>query len=130
MWAFRRWHLHKTFTIDEYIKIQLGDFTNNSAPFIPAHLLNIWTTKKFNNGLGVGAGIKYTSKQFVYVDNDFEICGYFTYDATLFYEIDRWRCGLNLKNISGRKYYSRGFGPYSVIPTQSSDVSGTIDFVF
>jgi len=116
--------------VNKDIKIKLGDFSNNSAAFIPAHLLNIWSTKKLENGLGLGGGIKYTGKQYVYVDNDFKIDGYFTYDATIFYEINRWRCSINFENITGAKYFTRGFGPYSVIPTQSSEISGTVNFVF
>ena len=115
--------------INEYFKIGLKDFSNNSAAFVPAHLLNIWSTKELYRGLGVGAGIKYVGKQYAYIDNEFEMDGYFLYDMSLFYLSDQWELRMNIKNITGKKYLTRGFGPYSVIPAGSTYISSGINFV-
>jgi iron complex outermembrane recepter protein len=115
--------------IDEYFKIGLDDFSNNSPAFIPAHLLNIWSTKELYKGFGIGAGIKYVGKQYAYIDNEFEIDGYFLYDMTLFYHSDQWEFRVNIKNITGKKYLTRGFGPYSVIPAGGTNMSGGINFI-
>ncbi|MFC2088832.1 TonB-dependent receptor [Calditrichota bacterium] len=114
--------------INDYIDTKLGDFSDNTPAFVPAHLLNIWSTYKLPIGLGIGGGIKYVGKQYLYVDNGYEISGYFTFDATLFYESEKWGCRLNIKNLSDTLYFTRGFGPYSIIPNQSNIVFGTINF--
>jgi TonB-dependent siderophore receptor len=115
--------------IDEYFKIALDDFSNNTPAFIPAHLLNIWSTKELYKGFGIGAGIKYVGKQYAYIDNEFEINGYFLYDMSLFYLSDLWELRVNIKNITAKKYLTRGFGPYSVIPASSTYISSGVNFI-
>ena len=116
--------------INEYFKIGLDDFSDNTPAFIPAHLLNIWSTKELYEGFGIGAGIKYVGKQYAYIDNEFEIKGYFLYDMSLFYLSDQWEIRVNIKNITGKNYLTRGFGPYSVIPAGSTYISSGINFIF
>jgi iron complex outermembrane receptor protein len=120
---------YKALYIDENFKTGLQDFTDNSPAFIPAHLLNIWTTKKIYRGLGIGAGTRYVGKQYAYVDNAFEIKGYFLLDLSLFYLSEPLEVRLNIKNITGETYLTRGFGPYSVIPAGGAQISGGINFI-
>lgn len=114
--------------LDENMETKLGDFTDNTPAFVPAHLLSIWSTYKLPIGLGFGGGIKYVGKQYLYVDNTYEISGYFSYDATVFFESEKWSCRLNIKNLSDTLYFTRGFGPYSITPNKNSTVLVSVNF--
>ncbi|MDA2925682.1 TonB-dependent siderophore receptor [Acidobacteria bacterium AH-259-G07] len=92
------------------------DRSGNRAAFAPKHLFNFWTVKEFRNGVSVGGGGRYISDQFIAEDNAFKIDGVFTLDATLAYRFNNWRWSLNFKNITDRKYETRGFRSTSVIP--------------
>lgn len=108
----------------------VADRTGNTPAFAPSNILNIWITKTFSNGLGVGGGPRYVSSQFIDEDNEFEIDGYVTLDAVAFYDWNRWRLSVNFKNLTDTEYETRGFGPYSVIPASPFSVYGNIDFRF
>lgn len=93
------------------------DRTGNSPAFAPKHIVNFWSTKEFPNRIGVGAGFRYLSSQFVDEDNAFEIDSYLTLDASLFYTLRNLRWSLNIKNITDTEYLRRGGnGSSSVTP--------------
>ena len=71
----------------------------------------------------------YVGKQYAYVDNAFEINGYFLFDLSLYYLSEPWDIRLNIKNISGETYLTRGFGPYSVIPAGGTIISAGVEFI-
>lgn len=106
----------------------VADRTGNDPGFAPRHILNGWVTKTFRNGIGIGGGPRYVSSQFIDEDNAFKIDGYVTWDAAGFYDYNHWRFSLNFKNLTDKKYETRGFGPFSVIPASPFAIYGSVDF--
>ena len=92
------------------------DRSGNKPAFVPNHILNLWVTQEFRNGVGIGAGGRYLSSQYISEDNAFEIDSYLLIDATVFYNYKGMRLGLNFKNLTNKEYEMRGFGSGSVIP--------------
>ncbi len=98
------------------------DRTGNNPAFIPEHILNIWTTKEFENGMGIGGGLRYLSEQFIHVDNAFNLDEALIFDAILYYKWKWLKFTLNVKNLTDEKYEMRGFGGTSVIPANPRSV--------
>ncbi|MCG8603406.1 TonB-dependent receptor, partial [bacterium] len=92
------------------------DFSGNRPAFVPKHLLNFWMSKEFRTGLGMGAGLRYVSSQFIAENNRFEISDYHTIDASLTYTFRNFRWSLHLKNVTNQQFETRGYGASSVIP--------------
>lgn len=90
--------------------------TGNSPAFAPEHILNIWTTKEFENGFGIGGGLRYLSDQFIAVDNSFKLDKAVIFDAIVYYKWSKFKFTVNVKNLTDEKYEVRGFGNSSVIP--------------
>ncbi len=102
--------------------------SGNTPAFAPKHILNFWVSKDFNFGLGIGGGGRYVSSQFIAEDNVFKIDDVLTFDAALYYSIGNWRWRVNFKNLTDRKYETRGFGSASVIPANPFAVYGAVEF--
>jgi TonB-dependent siderophore receptor len=105
-----------------------ADRSGNTPSFAPEHILNLWSNKEFKNGLGIGAGARYISSQFIDEDNVYESDGYATIDGMVYYSIGNWRWSLNFKNITDTEYETRGFGSASVIPGNPFAVYGAVEF--
>ncbi|HTQ80451.1 MAG TPA: hypothetical protein VMM92_10680, partial [Thermoanaerobaculia bacterium] len=61
-------------------------------------------------------GGRYVSRQFIAADNAFAIPAAFTADAALAYQLGHLRAHVNLRNLTDKKTYVRGFGSASVLP--------------
>jgi len=94
------------------------DRTGNTPAFVPRHLFNAWISKELHSGLGGAVGVRALSEQFVGEDNRYTIPGYATLDAAVFYKTGRARLSVNVKNITGTDYATRGFGGVSAIPAR------------
>jgi outer membrane receptor protein involved in Fe transport len=92
------------------------DRSGNKPAFAPAQVMNLWLSKDITPRFGIGGGARYVSSQFIAEDNVFELDGVLTFDATAFYKLGDFKLRLNLKNLTDREYYMRGFGSSSVIP--------------
>ena len=103
------------------------DRSGNRPPFAPRHLFNLWTQKQFENGLGLAAGARYVSRQFVAEDNRYTVDDYFLLDAAVSYRAGRLRASVNLKNIANQEYETRGFGAASAIPGRPFEVLGRVE---
>jgi iron complex outermembrane recepter protein len=79
----------------------------------PDHGASLWTTYEIQQGnlkgLGAGFGLNYVGDRFGDSDNTYRLGSYITADAALFYQRDRWRWGLNFKNIGNAKYVQSSF---------------------
>jgi outer membrane receptor protein involved in Fe transport len=106
------------------------DRSGNRAPLAPRHIGNLWTSRQFENGLGLAAGLRFVSSQFISEDNRFAIDSYVTVDAIVSYRIGRVRAAVNLKNLTGTEYESRGFGAVSAVPGRPFEVLGRIELGF
>lgn len=115
----------------EMVQTQFGDIrmdrSGNIPAFAPEHILNFWTTKKLQNGFGIGLGTRYVSKQYIAADNMYKIDGYFLLNAALFYQKPTWRWNLNFNNITNTDYEMRGFMGSSVIPANPFSVLSTVE---
>ncbi len=103
------------------------DRTGNVPAFAPKHIANVWTTRQFNSGLEVGAGLRYLSSQYIDPDNVFEIDPALTLDARVSYRISNVRFTANFKNITNTETETRGFGASSIIPANPFTVLGGFD---
>jgi iron complex outermembrane receptor protein len=92
------------------------DYSGRTPAFAPRHLLNLWTVKEFKNGLGLGAGVRYVSSQFISEDNAVAIDGYAVADAMLSYRRNNLRASVNFKNLTDTRYFTRGYAASSVLP--------------
>jgi TonB-dependent siderophore receptor len=92
------------------------DRSGNTPAFAPDHVMNLWLSKDLTSRFGIGGGARYVSSQFIAEDNGFAIDGVLTFDATAFYRLGDFQLRVNLKNLTDREYYMRGFGSSSVIP--------------
>lgn len=107
----------------------LVDRSGNIPPFAPEHVLNLSVFKRFHCGMTLGLSGRYLSEQFIAADNGFAIDSWATIDASATYRFDTWQLRLNLKNLTGQEYESRGFGTTSVLPADPFTVSLGIDFI-
>lgn len=103
------------------------DRSGNTPAFVPEHLVNLWTTREFAGGFGLGAGLRYLSRQFIADDNVFEIDPALLLDATVFYKTGHMRWQLNFRNITDTETETRGFGASSVIPANPFSVAGGVE---
>lgn len=86
-----------------------GASAGNKLTEVPAHSGRVWVNYNFDpdvlKGWSVGAGIYAASSQFVDFANVYETDGYFTVDARIGYEDERFRASLNVKNLTGEDYF-------------------------
>jgi outer membrane receptor protein involved in Fe transport len=119
----------------EIVPLQPPDFvvvdrSGNRAPFAPRHLFSLWASKHFASGLGVALGLRSVSEQFVAEDNRFTIGAYTRLDAMLSYEVRKVRLRLNLRNLTGTEYETRGFGAVSAIPARPFEAIARVELGF
>jgi outer membrane receptor protein involved in Fe transport len=107
----------------------LVDRSGNRPAFAPKHTFNLWLIKEFNSRLSLGGGTRFISGQFIAADNQYEIDHSLTFNAGLAYRLEDWRLSLNLKNLTGTKYETRGFGSTSVLPADPFAIYLGVDFV-
>ncbi len=108
--------------------LSIYDWSGQTAPFAPKHLANLWINKQFKNGLSLGLGGRYIGEQYIWMDNNFKLGATTIFDATISYQMQRWRWTLNLKNIGNSRYYEEGFRNYSVIPAFPFSLFSSVEF--
>jgi catecholate siderophore receptor len=103
------------------------DHSGNDPAFAPKHIFNFWLSHDFASHWGIGGGGRYVSDQFIAEDNALSLDGVLTFDAMVFYEIGVTRLRLNVKNLTDREYFLRGFGGVSVIPAPPISAFFSVD---
>ena len=98
------------------------DRSGNTPAFVPKNLLNLWISKSFKGGLGIGGGARFIGEQFIAEDNVATIDSAVVLDATVFYDFKSARASVNFKNLTDAEYELRGFGSGSVIPAAPRSV--------
>jgi outer membrane receptor protein involved in Fe transport len=109
-------------------QFEVADHSGNRSPFAPRHLFGLWTSRRFSNGFGVSLGGRALSDQLISEDNRFRIAGYATLDAGVSYEAEAMRFSMNLKNLTGTEYATRGFGSISAIPARPFEFVCRVEF--
>jgi outer membrane receptor protein involved in Fe transport len=122
-------------SFSELIPLQPPDFvvldrSGNRAPFAPRHIFGLWTTKGLPHGLGVSAGLRHVSEQYIAPDNGAAIDGYTTLDAAVSFDQPRWGLRVHFKNLTGTEYATRGFGAVSAIPARPFEVNARVRIAF
>ena len=98
------------------VTFQRVDRSGNQPAFSPRHTLNVWTAVGFDNGFEMGTGVEFRSRHFIAEDNQFRVPYVLTFDASVSYVYRGMRFRINARNLTDRKYETRGFGSSSVIP--------------
>lgn len=110
--------------------IQLeGNRYGESGPEIT---YNFWTDYRFLKNFGVGAGFNGQSEYDTMVDykattGSFMIPGYTIFNASLYYETDKFRMSVKGNNLADKSYYS---GWSTVTPQQRRTILGTFTYKF
>ncbi|MBD2091503.1 TonB-dependent siderophore receptor [Microcoleus sp. FACHB-1515] len=75
----------------------------------PEHSFNLWTTYRIQagdlEGLGFGLGFYFVGDRPGDLANSFKLPSYFRTDAAIFYERDRFRAAINIRNLFDIEYY-------------------------
>jgi iron complex outermembrane receptor protein len=101
------------------------DRSGNRPAFSPRHILNAWTAKGFGDGFEIGVGLRYVSSHSIAEDNRYRIGDVLTFDASASYTRRWMKFQINVRNLTDRKYETRGFGSTSVIPAHPFGLYGT-----
>ena len=80
----------------------------------PRNVANFWASYKFQPGsalenLGAGFGGNYAQKSWYDGDNTIAIPSFVLLNATVFYDLPKWRFGLSSTNLTNKHYYSPSF---------------------
>ncbi|MEM9558150.1 MAG: TonB-dependent siderophore receptor [Acidobacteriota bacterium] len=102
----------------------IADRAGNAPPFAPEQLGRVWLSKRFENGFGLGGGVRYTGDQFIAADNAFELDGYVLLDASLFYTLGDLQLHLDARNLADEEYFTRALGVGSVVPAPGVEILG------
>ncbi|MDX2158969.1 MAG: TonB-dependent siderophore receptor [Hyphomicrobiaceae bacterium] len=100
-------------------------------PGVPEHSGRVWLNYAFQHdwlrGFSVGAGVYAASDKLISTQNPFTSDGFYTIDAKIGYESERFEAALALKNITDEKYFDRyGYFSGRVVPSDGFAAYGTI----
>jgi len=108
----------------------VGNRLNN----VPENSFNLWTTYQIQQGslqgLGFGLGLFYVGERQGDLANSFQLPSYLRTDAAIFYNRDRFRAALNIRNLFDVDYFEGGYGRANVFPGAPFTVQGTISWQF
>lgn len=84
---------------------------NEKLGMAPEHQGNLWLKYELTgsgalNGVGIGAGVNFSSKTPMLQEPTKTTPAYTVFDAALFYKVNRVSLSLNLNNITDKRYYT------------------------
>lgn len=82
----------------------------NRSSLTPEHSANLWLTKRFGNGFGLGGGVVAMGEQYASASNLVRLPGYTRADATVFYETREYELRLLVNNLFDRGYFESAHG--------------------
>jgi iron complex outermembrane recepter protein len=107
---------------------------DNQLPNTPNHAFNLWTTYEIQKGtlkgLGFGLGLFYAGYRLGALENNYDLPSYLRTDAAIFYKRDKFRVGLNFKNLFDIEYFENGSSATRVNYGQPFTVQGSISWEF
>ncbi|NDJ17450.1 TonB-dependent siderophore receptor [Myxacorys almedinensis] len=110
--------------------LTVGNLLNN----VPENSFNLWTSYEIQQGpwqgFGVGAGLFFVGERQGDLINSFQLPSYLRTDAAIFYNRNRFRVGLNFRNLFNIDYFETSFSRLRVFPGEPFTVQGTISWQF
>ncbi|MFH7002335.1 TonB-dependent siderophore receptor [Flavobacterium bizetiae] len=101
----------------------------------PETLINLWATYKFDygslNGFGLGFGGNYASDNVTLdskVTGKFVIPSYTVINASVFYNVSKFRVALNINNITNKEYFNGGWS--TINPQKPRNVVASFTYKF
>ena len=82
----------------------------NTPSLTPRHSANLWVTRRFDNGFGIGGGMVLMGEQYASPSNVVKLSGYARADMTAFYETKKYEVRLLVNNIFDREYFVSAHG--------------------
>lgn len=82
----------------------------NAPSLTPRHSANMWVTRRFDNGFGLGGGVVFMGEQYASPSNVVKLPGYARADFTAFYETKKYEVRLLVNNIFDREYFASAHG--------------------
>ena len=84
----------------------------------PANSASLWTTYQLQrgnlHGLGFGLGFNFVGEREGDLENSYTLDSYFLTNAAVFYDRDKWKVGLNFKNIFDVDYIAGASEPREI----------------
>jgi iron complex outermembrane recepter protein len=100
----------------------------------PGSGASLWSSYEIQQGefqgFGAGAGLFYVGNVEAEIPNDFVIPSYVRADASLFYNRDNWKLGLNFKNLFGKEYFESAQNSSLIFPGAPFTVLGSVSVEF
>ncbi len=124
------------YTIAEFSNdLTSGITKGNRLMGIPEHSMRVWANYEFSQpmlkGFSAGAGIYWQSEVYLSNRNLYQSESYYTLDASVGYQYQRYKLAATIKNLSDEFYYqSYGYLGGRVAPAQgiSTYVTFSVDF--
>jgi len=98
----------------------------NRSSLTPEHSANLWLTKRFSNGFGIGGGAVYMGDQFASASNLVKLPGYTRFDATAFYETKKYDIRLAVNNIFDKRYFISAHGGADLYNTPGAPMNALL----
>ena len=99
----------------------------------PEQSASLWTTyelqKGFLQGLGFGLGLTFLGDREAQIPNSITLPSYVRTDAAIFYRRDKYKIGLNIKNLFNTEYYE-SIENFSIFPGAPTTVLGSASVEF
>lgn len=97
---------------NQYVRAATG--IGKDQPGTPRNVANIWASYKFQQGtvlhdFGFGAGANYSQQSYYDLDNTIVIPSFVLLNASVFYDLPKWRFGLSGNNLTNKEYWSPSF---------------------
>lgn len=121
--------------LDSEITESGGQFPEGAIPRnTPQNTASLFTSYEIQSGalegLGFGVGVFFVDDRFGDFDNTLELDSYWRTDVSVFYQLDRWRAGLNFRNLFDVDYFESGSFPLTGIPGEPFTVLGSLSVTF
>ncbi|MEA5451759.1 TonB-dependent siderophore receptor [Leptolyngbya sp. CCNP1308] len=106
----------------------------NQLRLVPNHIFNVWSTYELQEGdlrgLGFGLGLVLVGDRPGDFANSFVLPSYLRTDAAVFYNRDRLRLALNVRNLFDVEYFETASNRLNVFPGDPLTIVGSVSWEF
>lgn len=129
-WNITAGYAYNDARITEDNSFDEGNRLNNA----PENAFSLWSTYRIQqgdlSGLGFGLGLFYVGEREGDLANSFELPGYLRTDAAVFYEKDRFRASINVRNLFDIDYFETAQNDLRVSIGEPLTVSASLSWQF